>query len=159
MSSDNSDIKIQINVTNIIYLALSAGLVLFFLITLFFIQGTNKEVNNDIDTIFTFLVPVLGLMMMFASRMIYNQIISKYESGKNLLQKILQYRTAKIISWAMIEGASLLALLATMLTSNYLNAAVFIFLFGYFILLRPSKESLIRDMRLNTDESDLILKS
>jgi hypothetical protein len=159
MSSDNSDIKIQINVTNIIYLALSAGLVLFFLITLFFIQGTNKEVNNDIDTIFTFLVPVLGLMMMFASRMIYNQIISKYESGKNLLQKILQYRTAKIISWAMIESVSLLALVATMLTSNYLYAAVFIFLFGYFILLRPSKESLIRDMRLNTDESDLILKS
>jgi hypothetical protein len=158
MSSDNSDIKIQINVTNIIYLALSAGLVLFFLITLFFIQGTNKEVNNDIDTIFTFLVPILGLMMMFASRMIYNQIISKYDSGKNLLQKILQYRNAKIISWAMIEGASLLALVARMLTSNYLYAAVFIFLFGYFILLRPSKESLIRDMRLNTDESDLIFK-
>ncbi|NWG28093.1 MAG: hypothetical protein HXY48_06100 [Ignavibacteriaceae bacterium] len=158
MSPDNSNIKNQINVTNIIYLALSAGLILFFLITLFFIQGTNKEVNNDIDTIFTFLVPVLGLIMMFSSRMIYNQIISKYDSGKNLLQKILQYRTAKIISWAMIESVSLLALMATMLTSNYLYAAVFIFLFGYFILLRPSKESLIRDMRLNTDESDLILK-
>lgn len=159
MNLNNSDIKNQIKATNIIYLSLSAGLVLFFLITLFFIQGTNIEINNDIDTIFTFLVPVLGLIVMLASRKIYTQIISKYDSGKNLLQKILQYRTAKIISWAMIEGICLFSLVATMLTSNYLYAAVFIFLFGYFILLRPSKESLIRDMRLNTEESDLILKS
>ncbi len=86
-------------------------------------------------------------------------MISKYDSASSLLQKITYYRTAKIVSWAMIEGGCFLALVATILTSNYLYVAVFIFLFGYFLLLRPSTESLIRDMRLNSEESDLILKS
>lgn len=98
-------------------------------------------------------------MMMFSSRMIYNHLISKYDVISNLPQKISHYRTAKIISWAIIESACLLALVATMLTSNYLYVAVFIFLFGYFFLMKPSKESLIQDMRLNSEESDLILKS
>jgi hypothetical protein len=91
--------------------------------------------------------------------MIYNQLISRYDTSSNLLKKISYYRTAKIISWAMIESTCLFALLATMLTSNYLYIAVFIFLFGYFFLMKPSKESLIQDMRLSSEESDLILKS
>jgi hypothetical protein len=91
--------------------------------------------------------------------MIYNQMILKFDSAANLLKKVSHYRTVKIISWAMIEGACFLSLVATMLTSNYLYVAVFIFLFGYFFLIKPSKESFIRDMHLNSDESDLILKS
>jgi hypothetical protein len=58
----------------------------------------------------------------------------------------------------MIEGASLFSLVAAMLTSNYLYIAVYIFLFGYFFLMRPSKESLVQDMRLNSEESDIILE-
>jgi hypothetical protein len=85
--------------------------------------------------------------------------LSKFKSGGSILQKITHYRTAKIVSWAMIESACFVALVATMLTSNYLYTVVFIFLVGYFILMRPSMESLIRDMRLNSEESDLILKS
>ena len=58
----------------------------------------------------------------------------------------------------MIEGACFFALVATMLTSNYLYIAVYIFLLGYFFLMRPSKESLVQDMRLNSVESDIILE-
>jgi hypothetical protein len=156
---DNSEIKNQLKITNIIFFALTLGILSFFLIITVLIQNKERSNSDELDKIFTFLVPVFGLMMMFVSRMIYNQTISKFPSAGNLLQKITYYRTAKIVSWAMIEGACFLALVATMLTSNYLYAAVFIFLFGYFFLIKPSKESLIRDMHLNSDESDLILKS
>lgn len=123
------------------------------------IQDKVQETGNDLNMIFTFVVPVFGLVMMFISRLIYKQMISKCESGGSLVEKISYYRTVKIISWAMIEGACFLSLVATMLTSNYLYVAVFIFLFGYFFLMKPSKESFIRDMHLNSDERDLILKS
>jgi predicted membrane channel-forming protein YqfA (hemolysin III family) len=122
-------------------------------------QNKEPSIGEELDNIFTIVVPVLGLVMMFSSRMIYNQLISRYDTSHNLLKKISYYRMAKIISWAMIESTCLLALLATMLTSNYLYIAVFIFLFGYFFLMKPSKESLIQDMRLSSEESDLILKS
>ena len=158
-TSQNAKIKNQFRVTGIIFYSLLVGLILFFVIVMVLIQDKVQETGNDLNMIFTFVVPVFGLVMMFISRMIYNQMISKYESGGSLTEKISYYRTVKIISWAMIEGACFLSLVATMLTSNYLYVAVFVFLFGYFFLMKPSKESFIRDMHLNSDESDLILKS
>ena len=156
---NNPDIKNQLRVTNTIYYSLITGLLLFFIVVMVFIQDNDTTAGKELDNIFTFLVPIFGLMMMFISRMIYNQMILKFDSAANLLQKIAHYRTAKIVSWAMIEGACFFALVATMLTSNYLYVAVYIFLIGYFFLMRPSKESLVRDMRLNSEESDLILES
>ena len=157
--SNNPDIKNHLRVTNTIYYSLITGLLLFFIVIMVFIQDNDRTAGKELDNIFTFVVPIFGLMMMFISRMIYNQMILKFDSSANLLQKISHYRTAKIVSWAMIEGACFFAVVATMLTSNYLYVAVYIFLFGYFFLMRPSKESLIRDMRLNSEESDLILES
>jgi len=155
----SSEIKNQLKVTNTIYLALLSGLVIFFVIVILLIQNKNLKLNTELDKIFTFLIPVFGLLMMFISRMIYNIMIAKLDSSSTIPQKISYYRTVKIISWALVEGACFLALVATILTSNYLYLVVFIFLLGYFFLLRPSAESLIKDMRLNSEESDSILKS
>ena len=154
-----AEIKNQIRITNTIYYSLVTGLLLFFIIVIVLIQDKDPSAGKDIDNIFTMVVPVFGLMMMFISRMIYNQMISKLDASSSLIHKLSGYRTAKIIAWALIESACLLALVATMLTSNYLYVAVFIFLFGYFFLMKPSKESLVRDMRLNSAESEIILKS
>jgi len=158
-TSEPAEIKNQMRITNTIYYALVTGLLIFFIVVIVLIQDTDPSTGKDIDNILTIIVPVFGLIMMFVSRMIYSQMLSKVDAGNSLIQKISSYRTAKIVAWATIESACFLALVATMLTSNYLYVAVFVFLFGYFFLMKPSKESLIRDMRLNSDESDLILKS
>jgi len=158
-ASEPAEIKNQIRITNAIYYALVSGLLLFFIVVIVLIQDKDPSTGKDVDKIFTIIVPVFGLMMMFLSRMIYNQTLSKIDSGSSLIQKISGYRTAKIVAWAMLESACFFALVASMLTSNYLYVAVSIFLFGFFFLMKPSKESLIRDMHLNSDESDLILKS
>ena len=158
-ASEPAEIKNQMKITNAIYYALVTGLLLFFVVVIVLIQDKDPSTGKDIDNIFTVIVPVFGLMMMFLSRMMYNQMLSKIDAGSSLIQKISGYRTAKIVAWAMLESACFLALVATLLTSNYLYVAVYIFLFGYFFLMKPTKESLIRDMHLNSDESDLILKS
>jgi len=158
-ASEPAEIKNQMRITNAIYYSLVTGLLIFFIVVIVLIQDKDPSTGKDVDKIFTIIVPVFGLMMMFLSRMIYNQMLSKIDAGNSLLQKISGYRTAKIVAWAMLESACFLALVASMLTSNYLYVAVFIFLFGFFFLMKPSKESLIRDMHLNSDESDLILKS
>lgn len=158
-TTENPEIKNQIRVTNTIYFSLIFGLIIFFVVVMILLQIRNPKTESKIDSIFTFIVPLIGLLMMLISRKVYNQMISKNDLGGSLLQKIGYYRTAKIVSWAMIEGGCFLALVATIITSNYLYVVVFIFLFGYFLLLRPSNESLIRDMRLNSEESDLVLRS
>jgi len=158
-TSENPEIKNQIRVTNTIYFSLISGLIIFFIVVMILLQIRIPEAESELESIFTFLVPLIGFMMMLISRTVYNQMISKNDLGSSLLQKIGCYRTAKIVCWAMIEGGCFLALVATILTSNYLYVAVFIFLFGYFVLMRPSIESLIKDMRLNSEESDLVLRS
>ncbi len=157
-TTENSPIKIQLKVINIIFFALLSSMILFLAVVLIIIQDKRFSEGSELDKVFTFFVPVFGLLMMFLSRTIYNRMISKVDRSSNLFQKINHFRTSKIVSWALVEGACLLALVATMLTSNYLYIVVFVFLFGYLIMIKPSKESLVRDMRLNSEESDLILK-
>jgi len=157
-TSENPEIKNQIRVTNTIYLSLISGLIIFFVIMIILLQIRNPKAESELDYIFTFFVPLIGFLMMLISKSVYNRMISKNDLGGSLVQKISYYRTAKIVSWAMIEGGCFLALVATMLTSNYLYVAVFIFLFGYLVLMRPSIESLIKDMRLNSEESDLVIR-
>ena len=155
--ADISEIKNQLKTINIIHISLIAGMLLFLVVVIVAIQNMVRNINEDLDKIFTIVVPVYGLIAMFIARLIFNLIISNYSAGTNLEDKIVKYKSAKIVSWAILESGCILSLVATMLTSNYLYVAVFIFLLGYFYMLRPSRQSLINDLQLNPQEKDLIL--
>ena len=155
--ADISEIKNQLKTINVIHFSLMAGMLLFFVIVIVVIQNTVMNLNEELDKIFTIIVPVYGLIAMFIARLLFNFIISNYSTGTNLEDKIVKYRSAKMVSWAILESGCILSLVATMLTSNYLYIAVFIFLLGYFYMLRPSRQSLINDLQLNSQEKDLIL--
>jgi len=155
-TSESHQIKNQFSSIKIIYYVLVTGLITFFAFTLFFIQDRITDQSSNLDSIFTIVVPLFGLMMMFISRKIYSQLFANYKSSNDLSQKIEFYRKAKIVSWAIVEGGCFFALVATILTVNYLYVAVFILLFGYFIMMRPSVESFVQEMRLNSKESALI---
>ena len=157
--SSNSEITNQLRVTKRIYSSIFTGLILFLIIVIVIIQDSNAEGGNNLDKIFTVIVPLFGLLMMVISKLVYTRMISGYLSETDLVKKIMPYRTAKIISWAMVEAACFFALIATMVTSNYLYVVVVIFMLGYLFMLKPSKESLVRDLQLNSAESDIILKN
>ena len=155
-TSDSANLKTQFNTIKVIYRSLLLGLLLFFGITIYIIEYGNIKNLSNIDSIFIILVPVFGLISMFVSRMIYRQRISNTSASDELVQKIEIYRTSKVISWALVEAGCFFALVAAIVTSNYLYTVVFILLFGYFIMMRPSIESFTQDMRLNSKDSDLI---
>lgn len=157
--SSNSEITNQLRVTKRIYSSIFTGLILFLIVVIIIIRDSNAEGGNNLDKIFTVIVPLFGLLIMVISKLVYNRMISGYLSETDLVKKIMRYRTSKIISWAMVEAACFFALIATMLTSNYLYVVVVIFLLGYLFMLKPSKESLIRDFQLNSAESDIVLKN
>jgi len=157
--TDKEAVKNQMKITNTIFVGLTFGLIVFFIVAVYLMQNEFAVQAQVPDTILTFLVPVFGLLMMFLSRLLYKKFLSRLSPDKDLIQKLIQYRTSKIISWAMIEAAALLALIASILTLNYLYIAVFVLLFGFFFLSRPTKESLVKDLRLTSDESEIIFKS
>lgn len=112
-ASEPAEIKNQMRITNVIYYSLVTGLLLFFIVVIILTQDKDPSTGKDVDNIFTIIVPVFGLMMMFLSRIIYNQMLTKFDVNISLLQKLANYRTAKIVSWAMIEGACFFALVVT----------------------------------------------
>ena len=154
-----AEIKNQLRVNLILYISPLIGITLIPIILLLVFQNKDPETEKLFDSIFIIALLIIGLLIMIFSRIIYNRRISGFDLGTDLLAKITNYRTSKIIVWAMIEGTCIFTLVITMFSSHYIYIVVFIFLVGYYILLRPTRESLINDMRLNSEESDLILRA
>jgi len=152
-----SEIKIQIAVNNKIYFAILFGQLLLFAIALWFVQTSQVEFSISGDDFFSLAVPLFGIIMMIASKFIYNKKISSIKREKELILKLSKYRTAKIIVWAMVESASLFSIVIFMSTGKYFYAVVFILIVGYYLLNRPSKENIAFDLQLSEEEKSTIL--
>ena len=155
---DDNNISEQFRVTGIIYGALIFGPIIFFAIALFIVENKKFEPIQSINEIFKFLIPIAGFAVMFLARSIYNKNISPINYNDDLLSKISKYRTFKIIQWAQIEAGAFLSLVGFILTGNYLYAIVFLFLLGYFILIKPSKEQFINDLKISSEQDKIFSK-
>ena len=96
--------------------------------------------------------------MFFASR-IYNKNISSVNYNDDLLSKISKYRTFKIIQWALLESVGFLSIVGFIITGNYLHAIIFLFMLGFFILIKPSKEQFFRDFKISDDQKIMFSNS
>ncbi|HSL90914.1 MAG TPA: hypothetical protein VK870_16550 [Ignavibacteriaceae bacterium] len=156
---DKQTFENNFRVTYLIFFALAAGQLLILVMFLFLINGVEIQDDNPIDNIFTFIVPLVGLTTMFASKILYTQNILKIQQTDTITEKLMKYRSFKIISWAILEGAALFSLVAFFLTANYLYVAVFIFVYGFFLFIRPSKEGFVMDMQISGPVKETILRT
>lgn len=141
--------KNQFNTILIIYSGIVIGLLFFFAISYYLVENKMIESNQEPDGVLRILIPVIGIIAMFLSYKLYNSKISSSEKYKELSQKLSQYRTIKIIQWAILEGACFLSLIAFLITGSYFYIIVFLFLIGFIVLVRPSKENFINDFKVN----------
>jgi hypothetical protein len=152
---NDNNISEQFRVTGIIYGALIFGIITFFAIALYVVENKKLEPNQSMDEIFKFLIPIAGIVVMFLARSIYNKNISSVNYNEDLLSKISKYRTFKIIQWALVESVAFLSNVGFILTGNHLYAIVFLFMLGYFILIKPSKEQFINDFKISSEQGKI----
>lgn len=155
---DKQDFDNNFRVTTIIFSVLAAGQLLMLAVFIFLHKDSSAPINTSLDNIFTFIVPLAGLISMFLSKFLYGQNILKAEQTESIIQKLNKYRSFKIISWAVLESAALFSLVAFFATANYLYVVVFIFVFGFFLFNRPSKEGFVTDMHLTGPVKESILR-
>ena len=151
---DEVNIKNQFSTIMIIYSAILIGLLFFFGFSYYLVENNIIKSNQDSDGVFRILVPIIGIISMFLSFKLYNSRISNSEKYKELSEKLLQYRSIKIMQWAILEGASFLSLVAFLLTGNYFYVIVLLFLIGFIVLVRPSKENFINDFQVEGIEKN-----
>jgi hypothetical protein len=148
----DKNISEQFRVTRIIYGALIFAMITFFAISLFIVENKKNEPIQSIDEFFKLLIPLAGFAVMFLARCIYNKNISSVNYNDDLLSKISKYRTFKIIQWALVESVGFLSIVGFIITGNYLYAIVFLFMLGYFFLIKPTKEQFIKDFKISSDQ-------
>lgn len=153
-NNNQSNPKENFKITFIIYFALLAGIMMFALLAYFFPDGHEVGQNENLLNIFTYLVPTFAVFEIFLSRFMYGKFIMQIQSNATLFEKISKYRTAKIISWALLEGAALFSVVAFIITRSVFFYIVLFVIVIAFILSKPTLDEFINDFRIDGNERD-----
>lgn len=140
----------------IIFFALAAGQVIYFLITLVLIQEEIVVINKDFSTIWGFLIPVLVVILVGASRLLYNRLINSNIKLSSESEKLKVYQTGNILKFALLEGANLISITFYMLTGDFLYAGMFIIVLGIFFVNFPGKEKFLMEFESSFPENKRI---
>jgi len=133
----------------IIFFALTAGQISYFIVTLFLIQNDTVILNKDFSTVGGFIVPLVVVIMVVASKLLYNKAInSKIEAGDE--EKLITYRTSNIVKFALLEGANLFSITFYLLTGDFLYVGMFVIVMGIFLVNYPGKEKFMAEFGLSS---------
>jgi len=137
------------------------GLVLGITVIGIFAWVSQKGVSYGIaeNDIFIYVVPLAALMGYFASKALFQRMLSAITIADETSSKIATYQTASLVKYALIEGPAFLALIAFMLNGNALHLSIGI---GLWLLLaydRPTKAKLARDLPLTMEEKQQLNNS
>jgi F0F1-type ATP synthase membrane subunit c/vacuolar-type H+-ATPase subunit K len=116
------------NQLRIIHYALLAGQIIFAVVVLFTMSGSPHGQN-------TILIPVAAFSIgaSLASGFIYKMLVNVAKNNPSESSKMMTYRTAKLVLWAMLEAPALFAIIAAMVTCDkyFLFFAAFLFVFSF----------------------------
>lgn len=131
----------NIKALTVLHFSLLIGQIVFAAIAWYlFSSGTMKAIAVGENIKYIVMgVGAVGLLMVILSFHLYKKKIEALRTSANTTkEKLLAYRAASIIRWAMLEAPVLLAIIAFMLTGHYnflmLAAAILIL----FISTRPT---------------------
>ncbi len=87
----------------IVWIALLVGQTFFLIFCFALMVLGNKEFNTSLQNIFLVVGIFLPMILIFVSLKLFNQKIENIDKFKSLIDKLIDYRAASIIRWAMIE--------------------------------------------------------
>ncbi len=129
---------------------------IYFVITLVLMQDEMLVLNKDFSTIWGFVIPVLVVIMVAASRLFYNHLINLNIKLSSESEKVKVYRTGNILKLALIEGASLVSITFYMITGDFLYAGMFVIVLGIFFVNLPGKEKFMMEFGLSSLDSKIL---
>lgn len=135
---------------SLIFTALLAGMILMGGIMCLM----NPTKNFDFDLKNQLLVIMLVVMIagIFGSNAVYNFLKNKIENNNSIGEKIAKIQSANLARLALVEAPALLGIVLYMVESNLAFLMLSAIMILYFLTLKPSKEKILDDMNLTSDE-------
>jgi len=141
----------------IIHLALIAGLLFFGLLAVFLINSGEFIVElKELKKTFFILVPVFVIGGYLGGRILFKKSMETAGKKESLPEKMADYRSALIVKYALLEGPSMLAIIAYLLTGDLSFIIIAAFIIAIFLTLRPNAGRAISDLNLNNYEIENI---
>lgn len=138
---------------SIIHGALLGGQVMFLLLSVFLNSGDQPfGEKGELDQIFQYLAPLLCVAAIISSHLLYKKRIADIQQQNDLIDKLTDYRGAFIIKLALLESATLFAVICYLLTANFLYVPLFIAMAVLFFFNRTTKTRIIRELNLSAEE-------
>lgn len=167
LNIDDSELtpKKYLTSLTLIHVMLLIGQVVFTAVVLF-ISEELKLNMFETDNEFYVVVPLLAVAGYYAGEFIFKQNLTAIANNNNSLKdKLKGYQVALIIKLALLEGPTLLALVALLLSGNLYFLLIAASLMLYFYLQKPSKDRIVEELKLNQehrmefDKVDQLLKN
>ena len=133
-------------------LAIVGGIIMFAGVVAFLIINGSFLPDASLQGVFNMLVPALALSLIGASMVMYKTLIQKAKDQAELKGKVKAYRAANIMRLAMLDGPSLLAIVATLLTGQLLYLIVPVILIAAMLLHNISAEAAANELDLQYPE-------
>ncbi|GGW25914.1 hypothetical protein [Arenibacter certesii] len=134
-----------------------AVLVIFLLLIGIYVYLHEGEITSGFavkEDLFIYLVPLLGLLAYFGGDFIYSKSLTSINKESPLKEKLHKYLQVSLIRFALLEGAAFMGIFAYMKNNTIFYLVITVFLMLYLVKLRPTKDKIIQDLRLNQKEKD-----
>lgn len=139
----------------LIWVALIIGQVMFGAVV-FYLHKTGAYTGDEsLNQTFLMIVPAFVVAGIAGSILFLKMKLKQLKQLDNFESKLEQYRAATIISYALLEGPSLLGIVAFLISGNIVFFALSIMIILMFLISKPSKYKLSLDLELSEEEKKL----
>ncbi|WP_190811287.1 hypothetical protein [Flagellimonas sp. S3867] len=142
---------------SVIHLGLAISCIVFGILAYRAIPNTHFSFR-EVDNMFLIVVPVFALVCIFIGHFIYKQSVKNIPPTAALKHQLVQFQTASIINYALIESAILFGIVSFCINKNLIFLLLSSTILLYFFLIRPTKQKIVRDLNLKGPNKDLFYR-
>lgn len=142
------------NLRIVYFMTLISPLVLIGIFSLTIDKGTVM-MNDSIDEIFRYLIPIFGLIFIPIGTVLFKRRLKTIVENQNLDSKLQLYRGVVVQRIAFIEGVAMFSAVAFLITLNNLYVIYTIIALGFYLPIYPTIDKIKNDLKLENDLIDL----
>ncbi len=146
----NEEIKKQIQITNIVYLFLLGGQIIFASAVLFFKSGKEVRFLADFNHPFFYLLPVFTFGSFIIAIIAKSLRDKKLKSLDSAIDRVNHYRETLLLQAALVEGGGFFALVITLISLNNTPLLFFCISLLFYLWLYPTEKRFIKECDINT---------
>jgi len=155
MENQNTPVNPYLKGLLMVFSALLIGLVTFALMAVWLNNYTDFSAGlSEMNNIFLVILITIGVVCYAASKILFKKQIETAKRHLDLKSKLVEYRSALVMKYALIEAPAFMGILFYMLTNDYLMLSFSGVLIVLFYFNKPTKENVARELELNPDEME-----